>query len=107
MHTVEIEKFPLRWRWMDEKYCLLPDHELRKILPLSESAAAKVWETSIRFLDADSEFSPSAELFTDFEFLSAEDSNLVRPWLRSKMPDGEIIVSWQPELAVITESDLF
>ncbi|WP_347332926.1 hypothetical protein [Marinimicrobium locisalis] len=107
MHTVEIEKFPLRWRWTDEKYCLLPEHELRKIRPLSESAAAKAWETSIRLVDAESDFSPSAELFTDIEFISAEDSNLVRQWLQSKIPDGEIIASWQPEWAVITESELF
>jgi hypothetical protein len=99
MQTIAIEKFPLKWRWTDENYCLLPDDELAKIRPLSTSAAAVVWQVSRRLVISQDDCTPSSELFAAIEFIPANDSNSVNAWLRSKIPDGEIIVSWLPDLA--------
>jgi hypothetical protein len=107
MQTISLEEFPLRWRWTEEEYCLLSDDELSQIAPLAPKPAKDVWETSLKFSSASSDFSPNTDLFINIESVSASDYDTVKRWLSERVLSSEIIVSWQPDLAVLTNTDLF
>ncbi|WP_039850188.1 hypothetical protein [Grimontia indica] len=107
MQTASIDKFPLKWRWTEEEYCLLSQDELAQITPLSQESAKEVWETSLKFASDKNDFSPNNELFTDISSIEAIDQNKVREWLANRLPKCDIIVSWQPDTAVLTNTDLF
>ena len=107
MQITSIDKFPLKWRWTDEKYCLLSKDELSQITPLAPSSAKEVWEASLTFASGESDFSPNKELFTQIKSIEAIDDKEVRKWLSDKLPRCEIIVSWQEDMAVLTNTDLF
>ena len=107
MQSSSMEKFKLKWRWTDKNYCLLTEDELSRIHPLDAASAKKVWDRSLIFIDKESEFSPNLELFDSIETIDTAESDAVVAWLKSKMPSGNIIVSWQPDTAVKTTADLF
>lgn len=107
MQEIPMKRFVLKWRWTDENYCLLTEGELSRIHPLDAPSAKKVWDKSLTFVDKDSEFSPSPELFENVESIDTTDTSTVTSWLTSKMSSGNIIVSWQPDTAVKTTTDLF
>lgn len=107
MQTTNIENSPLKWRWTEKEYCQLSDSELSKIIPLAPRSAKEVWEKSLTFASKESNFSPNNILFTDITQIETKYENKVRQWLKDRMPNGEIIISWQPDLAVLTETELF
>ncbi|MGF1763021.1 hypothetical protein [Aliivibrio kagoshimensis] len=107
MQIISIDDFPLKWRWTEEQYRLLSKEELAQITPLAPVSAKDVWETSLTFASDKSDFSPSNELFTDIASIEATDENTVRKWLAGKIPNCEVIVSWQPDTAVLTNTELF
>lgn len=107
MQTISLEKFPLRWRWTEKEYCLLPENELAQIAPLAPQPAKDAWEASLRFALESSDFSPNIDLFIGIERVAATDHGAVKRWLSERVFSCEIIVSWQPDLAVLTNTDLF
>jgi len=107
VQTTSIDKFRLKWRWTEEEYCLLSEDELFQIIPLALESAKEVWETSLTFVSDKSDFSPCDELFTDINSIEATNKNAVREWLSDKVPKCEVIVSWQPDTAVLTNTELF
>ena len=106
MHTTSIDKFPLKWRWTEEKYCLFSENELAQITPLAPSSANVVWRTSLRFTSEAGDMSPSTSFFERIERIDAEDEDAVREWLSKKLPATEVIVSWQPDVAVLVNTEL-
>ena len=102
-----LSNFPLAWRWTDEKYCLLPAEELAQIIPLGAEPAKHAWEKSLSFADKNSEFSANPSLFVSIEKISSENEEFVREWLAQRMTVGNITVSWQPESAVTTNTEIF
>jgi hypothetical protein len=102
-----LSNFPLAWRWTDEKYCLLPAEDLAQIIPLGAQSAKHAWEKSLFFADKNSEFSANPSLFGSIEKISSENEEFVREWLAQRMTVGNITVSWQPESAVTTNTELF
>lgn len=107
MQTISIDDFPLKWRWTEEQYRLLSKDELSQITPLAPQSAKYVWETSMIFASGKSDFSPSNKLFTDIASIDATDESTVKKWLADKIPKCEVIVSWQPDIAVLTNTELF
>ena len=107
MQTIDMAEFPLKWRWTDEKYCILPESDLKKIHPLSKAASAIAWKTSLRFVDSTNHCAPSSVLFDSIDNTPAENPESVRYWLTSRIPNEEVIVSWQPDIAVITTTEIF
>jgi hypothetical protein len=107
VQEISMEKFKLKWRWTDKNYCLLSQDELSEIRPLHADSAKEIWEKSLTFIDSKSEFSPNPELFESFETIDTIEPNVVASWLKGKIPSGNIIVSWQPDTAVITTANLF
>jgi len=107
MQTTTIDEFPLKWRWTEKKYCLLSEEELSQITPLASLSAKEVWETSLTFTSDRNDFSPNYNLFTKIESIDATNVVGVRQWLKGKIPNCEIIVSWQPSIAVLTNAELF
>lgn len=107
MQLIPMEKFKLKWRWTDEEYCLLSADELSRIHPLDTVSAREVWNRSLLLIDSGSEFSPNSQLFDSIETIDTNNSSAVASWLKSKMSSGNIIVSWQRDMAVKTTTDLF
>ena len=102
-----LRHFPLAWRWTDKKYCVLSESELNQIAPLDPNEAQNAWLKSLQFLDKDHAFRPNPLLFRSIVEIDATDALLVASWLRSRMKGNEIIISWQPDLAVKSTTSLF
>ena len=107
MQNSLLDKFPLKWRWTEDEYCILPPEELAQITPLSPEKAKVAWSKSLTFISSQSDFSPNTDLFESIEVIDTKDENQVSDWLMRKMTSTDIIVSWQPEIAVFTNSQLF
>ncbi len=106
-----MESFPLKWRWEQDRSCIMPD-ELSRIRPLSPARAKAVWERSLQFVDGRSnDFRPSPDLFSSIAEVDTEnrDTEEVRQWLcsRVKQEEEQIFVSWQPDTDVVTEWSIF
>lgn len=107
MKITTLSNFPLKWRWTDEKYCILADDELTKIIPLHPESARYVWEKSLTFIDKNSEFTANPLLFSNIEKINSHNSEFVQLWLSERMSNGNITISWQPEIAAKTTTELF
>lgn len=102
--------FPLKWRFTDPKYSVLPVVHLEQVRPLEPKSARKVW----RFiLDTDlHQDVPFRQCF--FQHVEStkigeshgnhEEDDRIRKWLfRCAIPfDRRIFLIWQPELVVET-----
>ena len=107
MQITTLDKFPLKWRWTEPQYCILSNEELSLIEPLSEESAKEVWEKSLSFISRDSDFSPNRELFKEICEIECNDENDIEIWLKQRIQAEKVIVSWQPDTAVIVSSKLF
>lgn len=102
-----LKDFPLAWRWMNEKYALLPEHVLFRIHPQSKEQAAQLFRKSLEFCGSDG--------LDEKQFLLSQiETNEVLPldisdWLFSHHQNQEtqVILSWQPDLAVKTTWGIF
>gem|GEM_PF-3314778 len=108
-----LSSFPLAWRWTDPRYHALPPESLARIRPLDEGAAENAWKTSSRLAsdDALDPFRPNAHLFCQITELDTgdEDEHIVDMWLKDRLPKLpiDVIVSWQPTIAVVTDTEIF
>lgn len=103
-----LEDFSLKWRWTDPKYCLIPADDLNQILPLTTDSAKLIWSESLDFTsDARDDAAPNERFFKNIESIENTNQDIVTKWLRKRIAITEIIVSWQPDTAVITNSDIF
>ena len=102
-----MDSFKLRWRWTDKQYCLLKDSELSLIHPLDKKSSAEAWDKSLHFIDKKSEFSPSLSLFHSIESIDTTNTSIVSAWLINRLSSEDVIVSWQPDTAIKTTSELF
>ena len=107
LHKISIDEFILKWRWTDSKYCLMPENDLRKIYPLDENSSKLIWENSLTFTSDESDFSPSNKLFTEIENIETENNTGVSNWLIKKLTNCQIVVNWQPDSSVLTNTEVF
>lgn len=113
---ISMADFPLKWRFTDPKYSVLPAAHLDQVHPLSRESAMRVWQF---VLDSDLhlDFPFRREFFHHIESTKVgeshgneeEDDDRVRKWLyRCAIPfDRRIFLSWQPEWAIETSWKIF
>jgi hypothetical protein len=109
-----LEEFPYKWRWIDPKYNVLPEHELKMIFPLAEKSSELLFYHALKY-SQDWEYRLSEDLFYDIVSIDAkvisDDADIegIRTWLLNHLPkdNPEIFISWQPDTAVRTNVNLF
>ena len=97
LQTIEIEEFKLKWRWTNPNYKELSQPELAQILPLASHSANEVFKEAMELRNS----------IKVNKSLSTEEPDNVSAWLNSLIPDEPIILSWDNETGVKTESQLF
>ncbi len=104
---MQIEDFPLAWRWTNERYALFPPNVLATIEPLSGSEALVLWRNAQEKHDA-SGLDPRRYLISTCD-VSDSDQEAGCAWLESQHLNTEtpIFLSWTPELAVATNWHTF
>ncbi len=101
LSTNNIEDFSLRWRWTDEKYCLMPEDDLSKINPLTPEAAKITFDTALRLIE-------ETQIDVDGESIETSlDRGVVKVFLTSRLPEGKIIVNWGQDTSVIMDTTTF
>lgn len=102
--------FPLKWRFTDPNYSVLPDEHLNQIRPLSPKSARQIW----RFIldtDLHRDVPFRQGFFQHVESTGIVDSHgngeedaRIRKWLyRCAIPfDRRIFLVWQPEWVIET-----
>lgn len=105
MKTGDLSTFPLKWRWTSNPHNQLLPHELEQIKPLGQMIAIQMALKSETFYLNEIEF--VEELYEAVEFINAHNFQETQKWLKEKMGSEEIIVSWDANNAVITNTQLF
>lgn len=105
---ISLEKFPLNWRWTDERWKKLSGSILSQINPLTP-------EKSSALYDFQNQFSP----FENFQYEKVNDENYIRTdffdssavtnWLENKIGDEEnfIFLCWNKDWAIRTTAKVF
>ena len=102
-----IDDFPLKWRWTDERWNVLPAMALQSIQPLKKAKAKELLHYSLTFSDING-LIPG--LFVTEEQTDASvESEVVQTWLKLKGPEHnfKVVVSWTDELAVLVTWEVF
>jgi len=98
--------FPLKWRWTDERYCLLSLPSLAQIRPFTSAKAKELLELSFQF---SGENGLLRDRFNDVEQIDASlEHEVVRDWLMTRMSGhAQIVVSWDADTAVQVPPHIF
>jgi hypothetical protein len=97
-HPMNIQEFPLAWRWTDERYAVFSDAVLSQLQPLAGQDAQLAFE-SARGIQRNSGIIQSAGV-------SDEDGRI---WLRARHDglDDLVTISWAPDCALRTSWRIF
>ena len=105
-----MSEFPLKWRFTDPKYRVLPKEHLAQVRPLDITSSKNLWQYILESnLHADDPF--GHDFFKTVESITIGDSyendeedSRMRKWLyRCALPfDKRVLLCWQPEIAVET-----
>lgn len=104
---MKLKDFPLAWRWTDEKYALLPDNVLSRIIPQTNEQAAHLFKDSLRFCGTDG---LDEKQFSLIQIITKDvEPALVSEWLIACHNNAEttVFLSWQPNIAVSTTWGIF
>lgn len=108
LKTSSLENFPLKWRWTDANYNVLPKDDLSFILPLNNDAAKIVDDVSNScYSSENNNFTPCNEKFEDIESIGCNNNESINDWLSNRMFGDNIVISWSPTMAVITLPKVF
>lgn len=104
---MQLQDFPLAWRWTDEKYALLPQDVLAQIRPHSAALADQLFQNSLAF-NASSGLDERIFACRRIETLGIEPER-VTDWLLDchGSKDTCVFVSWQPNTAASTTWGVF
>ena len=104
---MELKGFPLAWRWMDEKYAVLPEHVLSRIVPQTKEQAALLFKRSQEFCGADG-LDHNRYSITQLSTRSVEPQE-ASSWLLARHQNTEttVLLSWEPTTAVSTTWGIF
>ncbi len=105
-----LESFPLKWRWTDARWNLLPPDVLANIRPISKNKALEVDEHSRLFHPDEGFVQGTFDLVAELQILQVHnDAEYVRDWLRQHIPASEerLIISWDCDNAVVTTVAIF
>ncbi len=103
-----LKDFPLKWRWTDERWNLLPLEISQKIIPLTERKAEEIDKIHRQYLSSDG---LDDEIFQKIETIGTETTDIlvVQNWLKSRIliEQNYIVISWNQKLAVKTTWEIF
>jgi hypothetical protein len=104
-----LERFPLAWRWTDQRWNLLPPEKLAGIRPLVKAKATEAYQHRQRFVNR-SRLRP--DLFpsrSEFDDSQTNDPTSARAWLKCKPVDGDpvVFICWEHHTAVVTVWSIF
>ena len=108
--TIPIDQFPLKWRFTDPKYRVLPTIHLAQVKPLASADARRLWDL-ISKSDLHKDIPFTEGYFRDVDSTTIGDShgnnvedNRVRKWLyERRIPFRQrVLLSYQPEWAIET-----
>lgn len=104
--TIPMEEFPLRWRFTDPRYDVLPPDHLVQVRPLAPESARRVWDLTLPLHGA-LPFTPG--FFRSVESIRLDGADpeavgAVRKWLfgRGVPFAAEVYLSYQPGEAIAT-----
>lgn len=103
----DLDDFPLKFRWTDEKWNVLPAEALESIWPYSDIKARSILEVSQKFGDAKGLFRSSFTRVEEFD--ATRDSKEVTKWLGKFISTDplRVVVSWDHHHAVLVAWDVF
>lgn len=103
----ELDDFPLKWRWTDEKWDVLPDDAVILIRPYTDLRAREILELSLKFGNAEGLFQSRFDKVEQFD--ASVDPAKVTEWLqRSTLGQKQqVVVSWDHHLAVLVDCSVF
>ncbi|MBN4074030.1 hypothetical protein JYT61_00555 [bacterium AH-315-E10] len=107
IHTTDLTNCRLHWRWTNPRYHQFSEADCKQISALDADSAQMVWDKSVVFATSARDFAPAQEHFHKIESLEIDDDDVVRDWLRICMPSDTIIMSWQPDTAILIRTELF
>jgi hypothetical protein len=104
---MQLKDFTLAWRWTNEKYALLPEKVLSRIVPQTSARAAHLFRDSVCFCGTDGLDEKQLSLIQ----IRTKDvaPALVTEWLFECHGDAEtpVFLSWEPKTAVSTTWGIF
>jgi hypothetical protein len=102
-----LDELPIKWRWTDSRWNILPKEALKTIKPLVETKASELCQYSLPFFDQ-SGFNES--LFENIKQVDAAEETLeIQQWLLgcSSNLNQTVIVSWDKKMAVLVQWKVF
>jgi len=92
---ISLKDFELSWRWLDERWNILPQSSLDSIHPLNSNKACELRKESLLYFPA---------LKNGQVFYCEGDEQLTRKWLNSLGLNNsmQIIVSWSENVCIVT-----
>jgi hypothetical protein len=103
-HVISMDDFSLKWRFTDEKYCVLPEMHLNQIKPLDKDASAFLWNYILETnLHANVPFKKKFFRNIDTIQILEENKKEIKKWLYQRgLPfEKEVFLSYQPNEALI------
>lgn len=106
VRTISMSEFPLKWRFTDPKYRVLPPADLALVRPLEAASAAELAELTSRWPDmppvAGSGFASVEQ--TSIDAVGPEEVERVTQWLlqRGVPPESQVFASWDRRDAAMT-----
>ncbi|MES2109259.1 MAG: hypothetical protein V4577_10945 [Bacteroidota bacterium] len=103
-HIIPMDNFPLKWRFTEKKYDILPELHLNQLKPLDVNAAKFLWEhINVVRLHDDVPFKKGFFKTIDKAFIGEGNGRDIKKWLYHRgLPfDKEVYLSWQPDSAMI------
>ena len=102
-----LRELPLRWRWTDSRWSVLPDDALESIQPLIETTARRLCQHSLTFLN---HLGVNEEFFESIKRINTSgETSEIGKWLSNCSSDVNqtVIVSWNDREAVLIRWDAF
>ncbi|HEY9825415.1 MAG TPA: hypothetical protein V6D19_08210 [Stenomitos sp.] len=102
-----LEKFPLTWRWTDERYAVLSNDVLARIVPQDSRQSNQLFSASLEFTGPNG-LDENQFLIDQFGSKAIEPS-AVADWLRThhQALNSSVYLSWDRDTAVVTTWGIF
>lgn len=104
---IKIADFALNWRWTDPHYCMMPLNDIGQIYPVDEESSKYIWDESLLLIDDHDELAVPNDKFLKCELADIDQIVDVIDWLKQRLPKCDVVINWQPDCSVITNTALF
>jgi len=101
---IPIEKFQLKWRFIEEQYDKLPEIHLEQLKPLNNDASKFIWDYILSSgMHNEMPFKKDFYKTVDKARILDTNENEIKNWLYQRgLPfEKEVLLSWQPNVAMM------